>query len=56
MVPWPMIVLAVLVGSAIFLFIVSGPLDTTGEWLWLFGSGTVSAVYAWLAIQKYRDR
>ena len=56
LVRWPFVIVA-LVGSALtFAGTLAGEPDGWQWWAWLIGSGALTVGYAWIAIQKLRDR
>lgn len=56
MLPWRMIVPVLAISSAVFVASLSSKPSTWGGWLWLAGSGAMTAAYVLIAIQKWRDR
>ncbi|OYW49567.1 MAG: hypothetical protein B7Y36_02910 [Novosphingobium sp. 28-62-57] len=56
MLPWRMIISVFIVSTGIFVACLSEMPQTFVNWLWLVGSGAMSAAYGWIAIQKFRDR
>lgn len=56
MLPWRMIIPIFIVSTGIFILGLSAMPQTFMDWLWLGGSGAMSGVYGWTAIQKFRDQ
>jgi hypothetical protein len=56
MMPWPIVIPFFILSTALFLALLFPPPRTVGGWLWLIGSGAVSASYARIAVRKFSDR
>lgn len=55
MLPWRMVVPALIVSMAIFINGLIATPQTYVDWLWLTGSGAIGTAYGWIAIKKLGD-
>jgi hypothetical protein len=56
MLPWCMVIPVLIISTCIFIAGLTTAPQTLLGWLWLVGSGAMSAAYGCIAIQKIRDR
>ena len=53
---WPFIFFVFLFAGATFFSHLSAPDNSFSWWAWTIGSGVMLVAYAWIAVQKLRDR
>lgn len=56
MIPWPMVVVVIVLSAVILGGCLVNPQSTLAWWLWTMGASTMLVAYIWIAIGKMRDK